>query len=1255
MPHMGHFSGYIYQRECAILLFMYLNTLLFNVLESSSEEEFKALLAPVEFADWRAAARCLLRLAPDAESRSFINQFFPNLLVGLANAAGPDRVLTNLDRLVARQSDRLAFFRTLAHDPRAVEILVNLFSGSQFLTEILLRNPSHFERLIAYRRMAVPKSADQLYAAAQETLWRLADPNETVDVLRRFQSWEQLRIGACDLLNLYDLPVVIRQLSNLADSLIRSCLKVAAAQVNAPSDILTVLAMGKLGGRELNYSSDIDLIFLSNQDTALAQKVGERLIAMLTRNTDEGFLYRVDMRLRPWGKVGPLVSTVVGFLTYLENHARPWEKQALLKVRPVAGNLTIGRAFVQQARPLLFGVNYEKLRRSVFSMKRQTEDQLRLNGHTWGEVKLGEGSIRDVEFTVQLQQLAYGDKHPEILTGNTLDALSRLASFRLISAEEARNLTDGYIFLRTIEHHLQMMDYRQTHSLPQNAEAQAHLARRLGFHGDQPGEQFLAGYHQHNISIRSIFLRYVGSIEMSLPPDPDLSKQLSTTTPPEVHMHIDRMAPSYTERFRPEEISHHASMANQLNKDALLQVDAIPLADDQWRVTVVAYDYAGELSLICGLMFVYGFNILSGDAFTYEPISVEGPRLRGEKSRRKIVDVFTVAPMAGRKIKADTWALYSEDLAGFLSMLRDGDQQKMQGELAVRVATSLQQSSQIDASLAKTLYPIEIQIDNDASDQYTIMRIQTLDTFGFLYEFTNALALNHVYIARMSIDSVGSLVQDTLYVTDENGHKITNPSRQRELRTTTVLIKHFSHLLPLSPNPESALFHFGEFISELVKRPNWPDELSSLERPEVLDALARLLGVSDFLWDDFLRMQHTNLFPVVQDVDALSTSKTRSQLQAELESNLRQVHDGPQIPSDQAAWIETINAFKDREMFRIDMRHILGHIREFWDFAAELTDLTEVFVNSVFHLCHEDLRLVHGSPCLENGSLSQMSVAALGKFGGSEMGFASDIELMFIYAGNGWTTGPNVITSTEFYEKLVQYFVSAIRARREGIFQIDLQLRPYGHAGSLSVSLNAFRRYFSPGGPAWAYERQALVRLRPVAGDTKLGQLVTRLRDDYVYTGSAFDVTAMRAMRERQIRHLVKGGTFNPKFSPGGLVDVEYLVQGLQIGHGYDQPTLRETNTRKAMAALAEAGILSDKDYTFLRKAHTFLRWLIDSLRVVRGNAKDVTMPQENTEEMAFLTRRMNFANAPLRLHTELMRYTEDVREMNNRLLTPIS
>jgi glutamate-ammonia-ligase adenylyltransferase len=411
------------------------------------------------------------------------------------------------------------------------------------------------------------------------------------------------------------------------------------------------------------------------------------------------------------------------------------------------------------------------------------------------------------------------------------------------------------------------------------------------------------------------------------------------------------------------------------------------------------------------------------------------------------------------------------------------------------------------------------------------------------------------------------------------------------------------------------------------------------------------LRVSEFLWDDFLRMQYANLFPVVRDVDALETAKSREQLQTELEDALRPVHAGPQPPSDDAPWRQALNDFKDREMFRIDMRHILGHTAEFWEFSEELTDLAEVLVSLTYHLCHEDLRSVHGTPLLESGGLSDMAVCALGKCGGRELGFASDVELMFIYAGKGKTAGQNAIATSEFYEKLVQTFVSAIRAKREGIFEVDLRLRPYGQAGSMAVSMEAFRRYFEPGGPAWAYERQALVKLRPIAGDANLGNEIARMRDEFLYTGEPFDATAMRAMRERQVRHLVAGGTFNAKFSPGGLVDVEYLVQGLQITHGYDNASLRLTNIRQAMVALAEAGILSEDDHARLRKAHTFLRWLIDGLRMVHGNAKDLTVPPYDSEAFAFLARRLRYGDDTGRLREELTRYISDVQELGGRLL----
>jgi glutamate-ammonia-ligase adenylyltransferase len=297
------------------------------------------------------------------------------------------------------------------------------------------------------------------------------------------------------------------------------------------------------------------------------------------------------------------------------------------------------------------------------------------------------------------------------------------------------------------------------------------------------------------------------------------------------------------------------------------------------------------------------------------------------------------------------------------------------------------------------------------------------------------------------------------------------------------------------------------------------------------------------------------------------------------------------------------------------------------------------------------LRATYGLPQLDNGRPCPMSVCALGKCGGRELGFASDIELMFIFAGSGKTTGPSVITTGEFYDKLVQRINQTIRTRREGIFELDLRLRPYGKAGSMAVSLDGFKRYFAPDGDAWVYERQALVKLRPIAGDEKFGREIIKLRDDYVYTGQPFDDAAMRAMREKQVRHLVTAGTINAKFSPGALVDVEYLVQGLQITYGHENSHLRLSNTAQAMSALMEAGILSAEDYEPLHEAHRFLRRLINSLRMVRGNAKDLTVPPSNSEEFSFLAHRLNYSNNQ-QLQDDLTRHTTYVQEISQQLLS---
>jgi glutamate-ammonia-ligase adenylyltransferase len=608
------------------------------------------------------------------------------------------------------------------------------------------------------------------------------------------------------------------------------------------------------------------------------------------------------------------------------------------------------------------------------------------------------------------------------------------------------------------------------------------------------------------------------------------------------------------------------------------------------------------------------------------------------------VDVFTIQPVNKMAVDQSTWDAYLRDLTQMMSLFQSGQRREARGQLAKRVGAAFQA---IPGNVSP-LMPIDIEIENDPTQRYTILKIDAPDTFGFLYEFTNALAFTRTNINRMIVQSIGNRAQDVFFVTDANGNRIEDDLKRRELRASIVLIKHFTHLLPNSPNPEIALLHFREFLAHLFERPNWPDEIASIEQSDVLKALAHILGVSDFLWDDFLRMQYANLFPVVKDVGALAVAKPRIELNNELtQATETKIVGGIGYPD----WQTALNAYKDRELFRIDMRHILGLTSEFWDFAAELTDLAEVVISASVDLCQADLGQRFGYPVSEDGKPGSLSVVALGKCGGRELGFASDIELMFIYSGDGHTDGGESIETADYYEKLVRSVVTTIHARQEGIFQIDLQLRPYGKAGSMAVSLEAFKKYFAPDGPAWAYERQALVKLRPIAGDMDLGLTITQLRDEFAYESGSFDVTAMRAMRERQIRHLVTGGTFNAKYSPGGLVDIEYLIQGLQINHGASNPALRVTNIRTAMALLNEAGILSEADYSGLRKSHTFLRWLIDSLRVVRGNAKDITVPPYGSEEFAFLARRLRYENDIDRLRDDLLMYQTQVQEINNRLL----
>src|SRR5262249_12644771 len=265
------------------------------------------------------------------------------------------------------------------------------------------------------------------------------------------------------------------------------------------------------------------------------------------------------------------------------------------------------------------------------------------------------------------------------------------------------------------------------------------------------------------------------------------------------------------------------------------------------------------------------------------------------------------------------------------------------------------------------------------------------------------------------------------------GRPITGEEHIHELRAATALIKQFTHLLPHSPDPGQALRQFTALVKQLLTRPQWPAELASLEALDVLEPLANLLGVSRFLCEDFLRMQHENLFPIVVDVPGLRQPSSPAALREELDELLRG-HEGLEDR------VRELNAFKDRAMFRIDLRHITGRT-DLTQFSAELTDLAELVTGVAADLVHEALGRQLGRPRLPDGRECPWCIAALGKFGGRELGFGSDLELLFVYEGDGATTGPTSLPNGEYFARFVQTFLSTVTSRQAGVFEIDLRLR----------------------------------------------------------------------------------------------------------------------------------------------------------------------------------------------------------------------
>ena len=282
------------------------------------ETKAQSALKSCGFSDWKTATNIFRKM--DLMDPDGLSVIFPFLKVALDSSADPDRSLINFERFLdSSGSDLLSI---LGINPRVIEILVTIFSSSPFLTEILLRTPDALDLLNNRRLLTERKTIEQFQTEALSAAGSIQPETEKLNALRLYQRRQYLRIGTCDFLGLYDLQAVLSQLSRMAIGLVRACLSLSARQTEIATGDFVVLAMGKLGGWELNYSSDIDLLFVVKKHAESYMSLAKQLIRNITSTTSDGFLYRMDLRLRPWGNDGPLITTTDGYLEYIQKHAR---------------------------------------------------------------------------------------------------------------------------------------------------------------------------------------------------------------------------------------------------------------------------------------------------------------------------------------------------------------------------------------------------------------------------------------------------------------------------------------------------------------------------------------------------------------------------------------------------------------------------------------------------------------------------------------------------------------------------------------------------------------------------------------------------------------------------------------------------------------------------------------------------------------------------------------------------------------------
>ena len=472
----------------------------------------------------------------DADTQAAFAQLATPMLGQALDSPSAIAALNHFSRFAEAAFNQKWLYELLVDTPELTRRVLQSLGASSYLSDILIRNPEFFFDILNPGIMEISKTRQFYYDELGELLDELPELDDKLNEMRRYKRLESLRIGVRDLLEIAPLETVTLELSNLAGATLQHCYELGRDVVlsskfgtplnedgTAPAEFV-VIGMGKLGGHELNFSSDIDLLFVYSDDgytdtgTPNYQyyaRLCEFIIKAMGEIKSEGYVFRVDIRLRPESSAGVIARSMESYESYYEGWGELWERQALIKARPVAGDVdTLGQEFIRMIQPFVYqryldGVTLSEIKADIRATKARIEERIvSEKGDLQKHVKLGPGAIRDIEFTCQCLQMIHGGKRKSLCSQNTLQTLAALEENELLSPDDVEALASAYRFLRTVEHRIQIEADQQRYSIPDKEEEERELARRTGYRASKDGDELEAFRRQHQAHterVRAVF------------------------------------------------------------------------------------------------------------------------------------------------------------------------------------------------------------------------------------------------------------------------------------------------------------------------------------------------------------------------------------------------------------------------------------------------------------------------------------------------------------------------------------------------------------------------------------------------------------------------------------------------------------------------------------------------------------------------------------------------------------------------------